>query len=194
MRDAGRHRNSRNSSSTDQRIDRGLADLAHQLCQEDTTRGCDNECDYTHHEDPNRLEGEEIRRPCVGVHRNAEHDGHDIDHGRLFGMRRAAVTRLNVNDTDEIRRAVSVPDKGGLTHRYQISRQGLKAIADYIEQERINDADCWTESKYTCILGSNAYWHCPKRFSPLRPLCSLFTRPGRCPVRVVLIGASQRVF
>jgi integrase len=62
------------------------------------------------------------------------------------GMRRAAVTRLNIDDIDEARRAVSVPEKGGLTHRYQISRQGLKAIADYIGRERIHDADAWTES------------------------------------------------
>jgi integrase len=62
------------------------------------------------------------------------------------GMRRAAVTRLNIDDIDNDRRAVAVREKGGLIHRYQISRQGLKAIADYIEQERINDADAWTKS------------------------------------------------
>jgi integrase len=38
------------------------------------------------------------------------------------GMRRAAVTRLNIDDIDDDRRAVVVPEKGGLTHRYQISR------------------------------------------------------------------------
>jgi integrase len=34
----------------------------------------------------------------------------------------------------------------GLTHRYQIIREGLRAFHDYIEKERITDADYWTES------------------------------------------------
>jgi integrase len=62
------------------------------------------------------------------------------------GMRRAAVTRLNIEDLDNDRRAVAVREKGGLVHRYQISRQGLKSIGDYIEQERIDDSDTWTGS------------------------------------------------
>jgi hypothetical protein len=30
---------------------------------------------------------------------------------------------------------------------YQISHQGLKAISDYLEYERIHDADCWTATE-----------------------------------------------
>jgi integrase len=62
------------------------------------------------------------------------------------GMRRAAVTNLNLADIDYGRRALQVREKGGLIHRYQISREGLKAIDDYLEKERLTDADFWTES------------------------------------------------
>ncbi len=62
------------------------------------------------------------------------------------GMRRAAVTNLNLTDIDSDRRALQVREKGGLSHRYQVSREGLKAIDDYLERERLTDADVWTES------------------------------------------------
>lgn len=61
-------------------------------------------------------------------------------------MRRAAATRLTIGDIDDDRRAVVVPEKGGLTHRYPIRRKGLRALRDYIEKERLSDADFWTES------------------------------------------------
>ncbi len=62
------------------------------------------------------------------------------------GMRRAAVTNLSLDDIDYTRRALLAPEKGGLTHRYQISREGLQAITDYLEKERMADADFWTNS------------------------------------------------
>jgi integrase len=62
------------------------------------------------------------------------------------GMRRAAVVSLDLADIDHDRRALQVREKGGLIHRYQISREGLKAIGDYLEKERLTDADFWTES------------------------------------------------
>lgn len=59
------------------------------------------------------------------------------------GMRRAAVTKLNLGDVDFERRTVSVEEKGGYTHTYQISREGAQAIRDYIENERGPDAERW---------------------------------------------------
>lgn len=59
------------------------------------------------------------------------------------GMRRAAVTRLNVDDVDWRRHVVAVLEKGGLVHEYHISQEGLAAIKDYLELERDLDAQKW---------------------------------------------------
>lgn len=68
------------------------------------------------------------------------------------GMRRAAVTHLNLTDIDYKRRSVAVLEKGQLVHRYQISKEGLQAIIDYLTKERETDADY--------------YSHCPAVFLP----------------------------
>lgn len=59
------------------------------------------------------------------------------------GMRRTAVVNLDLEDVDFKKKAVSVREKGGLIHRYQISAEGLQAIRDYIENERKTDAKAW---------------------------------------------------
>ena len=56
------------------------------------------------------------------------------------GMRRAAVTQLNLGDVDWHKRTLSVQEKGGLTHSYAISKEGLEALRDYLDQERGLDA------------------------------------------------------
>ena len=57
------------------------------------------------------------------------------------GMRRAAIRNLNLSDVDFKRKSLSVVEKGGHTHRYQISGEGLAAIRDYIEKERAIDEE-----------------------------------------------------
>lgn len=59
------------------------------------------------------------------------------------GMRRAAVVNLDLEDVDFKKKAVSVREKGGLVHRYQISAEGLQAIRNYVENERKADAKAW---------------------------------------------------
>jgi integrase len=59
------------------------------------------------------------------------------------GMRRAAVTKLNLNDVDFRRKLLTVEEKGGYTHNYQISQEGLRAIQDYLTKERAEDAVHW---------------------------------------------------
>lgn len=59
------------------------------------------------------------------------------------GMRRAAVTKLDVADVDFKKRTVSVKEKGGVTHNYQISNEGLQSLGDYLERERSQDAEKW---------------------------------------------------
>jgi site-specific recombinase XerD len=52
------------------------------------------------------------------------------------GMRRAAVVNLNIEGIDLDQRLIAVTEKGGMTHSYPISEQGLSAIKDYITHER----------------------------------------------------------
>jgi integrase len=59
------------------------------------------------------------------------------------GMRRAAVTKLNLDDVDFRRKLLTVEEKGGYTHSYQISQEGLRAIQDYLTKERTEDAVHW---------------------------------------------------
>jgi site-specific recombinase XerD len=51
-------------------------------------------------------------------------------------MRRAAVVNLNIEGIDWEQRLVAVIEKGGMTHSYPISDQGLGTIKDYITHER----------------------------------------------------------
>jgi integrase len=59
------------------------------------------------------------------------------------GMRRAAVRNLDLKDVNFKKRSVSAEEKGGHTHNYKISREGLAAIMDYIEEERAQDFKRW---------------------------------------------------
>lgn len=59
------------------------------------------------------------------------------------GMRRAAVTNLDLAGVDWKGRTLSVLEKGGYTHSYSISGEGLQAVRDYVEQERPEDAEHW---------------------------------------------------
>lgn len=58
-------------------------------------------------------------------------------------MRRAAAVNLDLEDVDFKKKAVSVREKGGPIHCYQISAEGLQAIRDYVEHERKADAKAW---------------------------------------------------
>jgi site-specific recombinase XerD len=58
-------------------------------------------------------------------------------------MRRAAVRNIDLADVDFERRLVSVEEKGGRTHGYKISREGISAIEDYVAKERAADFKKW---------------------------------------------------
>lgn len=64
------------------------------------------------------------------------------------GMRRSAVTRINLPGIDWNKRTIVVPEKGGTEHRYHISQEGLSAIRDYLDRERSVDAESWDESLF----------------------------------------------
>jgi site-specific recombinase XerD len=59
------------------------------------------------------------------------------------GMRRAAITQLNLEQVDVRRKTLTVVEKGGYEHTYQISREGIQAIQDYLRHERDLDAARW---------------------------------------------------
>ena len=56
-------------------------------------------------------------------------------------MRRAAVARVHLADVDFTKRVIHVEEKGGVVQTYQISREGLDAIQDYLMGERAADAE-----------------------------------------------------
>ena len=59
------------------------------------------------------------------------------------GMRRGAVANLKLADVKFKKRVLNVVEKGGYTHGYKISKQGLMAIKDYLEEEREIDHENW---------------------------------------------------
>jgi integrase len=58
-------------------------------------------------------------------------------------MRRQAIAQLNVSDVDQRKKDLTVVEKGGLQHTYEISKEGLDAIADYLKHERKGDDRHW---------------------------------------------------
>ena len=58
-------------------------------------------------------------------------------------MRRAAVTHVDQAQVDLAGRWLTVVEKGGATHTYQISREGAQAIQAYLAHERMQDAVRW---------------------------------------------------
>jgi integrase len=59
------------------------------------------------------------------------------------GMRRRAVTLINLSDIDFVNRSIVVQEKGRVLHTYQITKEARDAIKDYIENERSRDAEKW---------------------------------------------------
>jgi site-specific recombinase XerD len=80
------------------------------------------------------------------------------------GMRRAAVRNLNLKDVDFKKRSVSAKEKGGHTHNYKISREGLAAIKNYIEKERGQDHKRWRST--ALFLSSATTPHGNGRLNP----------------------------
>lgn len=62
------------------------------------------------------------------------------------GMRRAAVTHIELERVDMQRKTITTLEKGGHLHTYQISSEGLRAVQDYLAYERGDDAIKWKKS------------------------------------------------
>jgi len=59
------------------------------------------------------------------------------------GMRRAGIVNAEIDDIDFKNQLIQVREKGKKLHTYAISSQGLKAIKDYIKNERKIDNEKW---------------------------------------------------
>jgi integrase len=73
------------------------------------------------------------------------------------GMRRAAVRNIDLNKVDFEKRLISVLEKGGRTHGYKISRQGIDAIEDYVVKERAADFKKWQSPALFLSPATNAH-------------------------------------
>lgn len=56
------------------------------------------------------------------------------------GMRRGAISKVQLVDVDFKRSRIGVQEKGNVFHYYHVSKQGLSAIQDYLDHERSADA------------------------------------------------------
>ncbi|MCP3922751.1 MAG: tyrosine-type recombinase/integrase [Desulfobacterales bacterium] len=70
------------------------------------------------------------------------------------GMRREAVTQINIDNIDFNSSVISVVEKGGITQPYSISSLGLNTIKDYIDKERESDFEKWKSP--ALFLSSNS--------------------------------------
>jgi len=59
------------------------------------------------------------------------------------GMRRAEVTSIDLADVDVNHHTLLITEKGGQRRCCLISREGMKAIGDYLAHERAQDAERW---------------------------------------------------
>ena len=101
------------------------------------------------------------------------------------GMRRAAVRNLNLKDVNFKKRSVSPEEKGGRTHGYKISREGLAAIKDCIEKERAQDFKKWRSP--ALFLSPASTPHSNGRLNRRKS-----TRPGTRPAGWPVLKATPR--
>jgi len=62
------------------------------------------------------------------------------------GIRRAEVTSIDLADVDFNGHTVLITEKGGQRRRCLVSKEGMKAVQDYLDQERAQDIERWGSS------------------------------------------------
>ena len=73
------------------------------------------------------------------------------------GMRRAAVRNIDLADVEFEKRLINVQEKGGHSHGYKISREGIAAIEDYVAKERAADFKKWKSPALFLSPATNAH-------------------------------------
>jgi integrase len=114
------------------------------------------------------------------------------------GMRRAAGRNIDLADVDFEKRLINVEEKGGRTHGYKISREGISAIEDYVAKERADDFKKWKSPALFLSPATNA--HGDGRLNPrvintvFNEACSLAGVEGHTPhdAATPCVGTSLR--
>lgn len=102
------------------------------------------------------------------------------------GMRRAEVVSINLNEVNEKKRTLLITEKGGQRRQCLISREGMRAIQDYIREERGEDEPFFPTSP-ALFLPSNTIVNSSGRLTPLnvntlwKEVCKLAGVKGRTP-------------
>jgi len=100
------------------------------------------------------------------------------------GMRRGALVNIDINDVDWDRHIINAVEKGGYSHSYSISDEGLRAIRAYLDNER--DTDAGDESN-ALFLPANTVKNSTGRLTPIvvnqvwREVCSMAQVAGKTP-------------
>jgi len=58
---------------------------------------------------------------------------------------------------DSAKRKITVEEKDRIRHTYQISKEGILAIQDYVDNERGADNDKWQSPALFLSIGTNSY-------------------------------------
>jgi integrase len=82
------------------------------------------------------------------------------------GMRRAEVTSINLNEIDFEKRTLLITEKGGQQRRILISKEGMKAIDDYLTHERGEDAETHAQSNALFLPAATVVNSFSGRLSP----------------------------
>jgi integrase len=72
------------------------------------------------------------------------------------GMRRAAIVNVNLADIDFLNRQILVTEKGNVQHSYLISKEGTKALEDYLRAERKKDNEKWNSPAFFLSASTSA--------------------------------------
>jgi integrase len=70
------------------------------------------------------------------------------------GMRRTAITKIDLCDVDKEHNRITVEEKGGSRHAYEISQEGMGAILDYVDKERAIDSAKWQSPALFLVAGT----------------------------------------
>ena len=101
------------------------------------------------------------------------------------GMRRSEAVNLDLAGVDFKTRTLNVQIKGGYTHPYKISKQGLEAIEAYLKEER--ERDSTKQPSPALFLPANTVTTAKSRLSSLavtriwQEVCSLAGVEGKSP-------------
>ncbi len=73
------------------------------------------------------------------------------------GMRRIGLVNIDLANVDFVNREITTREKGGAQNIYKISKEGVRAIQDYLEHEREADNEKWQSPALFLSPSSNPH-------------------------------------